>query len=234
MTGLATLLTSHRTKGGRGATREDQNANCLTVRHRRNVLQDSPADRKAFFANGSVRRITGRRLQSNNVGSFVAERAARSTYGMMTGESGRILHGIDAETNTLVTDVCAVLIAGGRRLVASQYPGSSCRMNTAGSPLGACAKAKTTPPLSQHNCHRGRTHHRPRRASGDVGGGPHHLAACVFCIATIFHWLPCLTYVIVDRSTSIPDVSLYVNTFVAFENSTATDPKTRTSTLVRS
>jgi len=111
-----------------------------------------------------------------------------------------------------------------RILIWSQYPGSSCRMNTAGSPLGAYAKttrfyfstivtlaARTTP-----------------HAPGDVGGGPHHLAARVFCIATIFHWLPCLRYVIVDRSTSIPEVFLYMNTFFALENSTATDPKTRT------
>jgi hypothetical protein len=68
----------------------------------------------------------------------------------------------------------------------------------------------------------------PRHAPGDVGVGPHYLAACVFCIATIFHWFPCLKYVIVDRSTLIPEASLYVNTFFARENSTATDPKTRT------
>ena len=52
------------------------NANRLMVRHWGNVLQNILADRKAFFANRSVRGIAGRRLQSNNVGSLVAERTA--------------------------------------------------------------------------------------------------------------------------------------------------------------
>jgi hypothetical protein len=85
----------------------------LSMRSMWYVCQDTHANRKAFFANGSVRRIAQRRLQSNDVRPFVTERTARLTYGTMTEGSGCIPHGIDTDTNTIVTDVCAVIIAGG-------------------------------------------------------------------------------------------------------------------------
>ena len=36
----------------------------------------------------------------------------------------------------------------------------------------------------------------PGAGRGDLGAGPHHWGVCVFCIATIFHWVPCLIQVL--------------------------------------
>jgi hypothetical protein len=124
-------------------SRERASANRLTVRHWGNVLQNIAADCEAFFANGSVRGIAGRRLQSNYAGSFVAKGTARFVDRMTTRRSRCITDGIEADPYALVTDVRPGDNRGVRILVLSQYPGSSRRMNTAGSPVGAFAK--TTP-----------------------------------------------------------------------------------------
>jgi hypothetical protein len=36
----------------------------------------------------------------------------------------------------------------------------------------------------------------PGAGRGDLGAGPHHWGVSVFCIATIFHWVPCLIQVL--------------------------------------
>jgi hypothetical protein len=75
------------------------------VRHWGNVLQNIPADRKAFFADGSVRGIAGRRLQSNNVTAFAAEGAARFVDRMTTRGSRGIVNRIEADANALLANV---------------------------------------------------------------------------------------------------------------------------------
>jgi hypothetical protein len=75
------------------------------IHHWRSVLQNIPANRKAFFADGSVRGIAGRRLQSNNVSAFVAEGAAPFVDRKMTRRSRGIINCIEADANALVADV---------------------------------------------------------------------------------------------------------------------------------